>query len=723
MLPDCMTIFISLPNRIVSSVSEMSLNVKVGKFSIHSKESIEFMKKLDPSDEVLSIMQNGLKFELTEPPLPYFAPNNKSCVDNMSSAQTKVSKWLKQGIVYQVKNRPYCCSPLTVSAKTDYLTGQEKLRPCLDLSRHLNKYLRIPSVKLEGLDVAKKLLEPDCWQVSWDLTSAYLHINMAPEYQKYLGFSLPDLSGKVCFYQFSVMIFGWAPAVAVMTSLTKPLIAHLHKRGIKATIYIDDGRIVAKDAETARSHLQYALSVFERAGWNVERSKTSTEPVQRLYLLGYWCDTVLFQYSVAKFKLLHIKTLILQVIQADQCKLRDLAAVSGKLMAAIKAFSPVVPVMLRSTFYFIAIISEAVGDKAYETSVVLSKRIKNDLRFLHDNLDHYNGYPIFPNKIGFCLNSAIEDGDISAANTQLRESEGLWVSDSSDIKAVAFNPCRLGPEISVYSFSVTEMELSSSAREFLAVSTAVNRMQDQFTNSGLSTLYWVTDSQVLTIWLQKGSKVLAIQQMVADLFRLLHRLKIRLIPIWQPRENRLIAIADKASKYRDTDDWGISRKSFKILEFIFNTQFTLDVYTNGTNWKVCRFFSKVAAPGSSGVNAHMQDWSHDICFVCPPVNLVIDAYQYIISVPCRGVLLFPHWERNPFWPVLTIDGIHLQPVFTRSYHFYPEIVTGPEHSESGFRHGVREKMIAAWFDSSLESLQQAPLSQRCLVGGCGICSN
>ena len=136
----------------------MSLNVKIGKFSIHSSESIAFMESLNPSDYVLS-----------SPPPPYFEPNNKSCLDNLSVAQSKVKKWSSQGIVYQVKTRPYCCSPLTVSAKTDYLTGQVKLRPCLDLSRHINKYVVPPPLKLEDLETAEKLLEPGCWQASWEM--------------------------------------------------------------------------------------------------------------------------------------------------------------------------------------------------------------------------------------------------------------------------------------------------------------------------------------------------------------------------------------------------------------------------------------------------------------------------------------------------------------------------------------------------------------------------
>ena len=89
----------SLPNKFLL-FSRMSLNVKVGKFSIHSQESIEFMKNLGPDEYVLQIMQEGLKLDFDEIPPPYWEPNNASCLNNLSTAQSKVNKWLEQGIVY-----------------------------------------------------------------------------------------------------------------------------------------------------------------------------------------------------------------------------------------------------------------------------------------------------------------------------------------------------------------------------------------------------------------------------------------------------------------------------------------------------------------------------------------------------------------------------------------------------------------------------------------------
>ena len=120
---------------------QMSLDARVGQFSIHSPESIKFMEKIFADEFVLNTMKHGLRPEFTSEPGPYYEPNNKSCLDNLSIAQSKVEGWLKMGLLTEVNTRPYCCSPLTVSEKIDYLTGERKKRPCLDLSRHIYTFI------------------------------------------------------------------------------------------------------------------------------------------------------------------------------------------------------------------------------------------------------------------------------------------------------------------------------------------------------------------------------------------------------------------------------------------------------------------------------------------------------------------------------------------------------------------------------------------------------
>ena len=700
----------------------MSEFPRVGKYSIHDKESLTFVRKLSPDPFVLETMEHGLLLDFVSEPGPYYEKNNKSCVENLQVAQNKVASWLEMGLVSETKTRPHCCSPISVSEKLDYLTGLKKKRPCLDLSRHVNTFIRPNTFKLEDLNVSEKLIEKDDYQVSWDLSSAYLHIGVNKKHRKYLGFSLPDSSGRQKYYVFNVMIFGIKSAVFVMTSLTWPLLSHLHKRGVRASIYIDDGRIVAETKQKATEHLKYALKLFENAGWNIQAEKTSTEPVKKLYHQGFFTDTTTMKYHVADYKIIHLKEQLQSVLETSRkCKLKLLASAAGKLMAAQRALGPVIPVCLRSTFLLCAE-SAVDGIVNYEAEIKVNEKVIKDLSFLLTNLQSLNGYPIFPSQVGYCLNQALEEGDIAQTSLELKNDEECFVSDASDVKAVSYNlNKKLEERISVHTFSTSQRELSSSAREFLAAYTTITRLHQDIANSGVHTLYWVTDSQVLAIWLRKGTRIEHIQRKLVDLFKLLHRSDIRLIPMWKPRENKLIQLADSVSKFRDTDDWGISKKGFRILEAVFKLKFSCDVFASSTNAKVPKFYSKVASPGSYGVNAFMMDWTKDICFVCPPVKEIIDTFRYIQNVPTVGVLVVPFWQRNPFWPIITEDGIHVRKEFIKVFQFMPTITTGEDLQSSSFQAGVRRRMMALQFDSRNKNVSSLPL--RCTLGGCGICKD
>ena len=158
--------------------------------------------------------------------------------------------------------------PLSVSEKMDYLTGEKKLCPSIDASRHLNKYLNFQKIKLENLDVSEQMMEKGDFMTAFDLTNCFFHVKMAPEHWKYLGFSI-YYKGVSTYYMFKILIDGLSPAVSVITILTKPLITLLHSRGIQISILVDDGRVLADDEEKAWKHHQHSIKVFQRAGWNI----------------------------------------------------------------------------------------------------------------------------------------------------------------------------------------------------------------------------------------------------------------------------------------------------------------------------------------------------------------------------------------------------------------------------------------------------------------------
>ena len=143
---------------------------------------------------------------------------------------------------------------------------------CIDLSRYINLLLKKEAVTLPTLDKALKLLMPGDFQATFDLKSAFHHVLIHPEHRKYLGFSIPSKSGKDRFFVFRVLPFGLATAVQLLARMTKPICIFLAGEGIRLTIYIDDGWILAYLRELAAAHLQRTFDVLAQAGFVVSLS-------------------------------------------------------------------------------------------------------------------------------------------------------------------------------------------------------------------------------------------------------------------------------------------------------------------------------------------------------------------------------------------------------------------------------------------------------------------
>ena len=285
--------------------------------------------------------------------IPKYEENNNKCaVDNMDFLRDKVYSWEKQGYLRRVEHKPHCCSPFSVAIKEDLKSGSVKKRPCLDLSRHVNSYLQSWPAKLANLDSSAHLLDPGDWQAALDLENQYFHVRVHPNHQKYLGCKIIDENGAEQYFVFCVMVYGIKVATAVVTRLIKPIVSYLHQEGVKFSIYIDDGRTAASTFELTLKHHELAIDVFQKAGWNIQFAKTSKVPTQHLYYQGFVNDTKNMIYYVPHFKKENLQKGISTVLQKysfkESISVRDLAKLTGKLVACNRAFGPVIKILLRS---------------------------------------------------------------------------------------------------------------------------------------------------------------------------------------------------------------------------------------------------------------------------------------------------------------------------------------------------------------------------------------
>ena len=421
-------------------------------------------------------------------------------------------------------------------------------------------------------------------------------------------------------------------------------------------------------------------------------------------------------YSIPDFKISDIKERISKLSRFSS--LRELAHVVGKISSVESAVGPVVRVMLRSSHQILAQAEEEYGEEAWDNTVQITDDVFRDLGFLKTNVAEYNGQPIINSQTGVCLN-AVVDTKLVRPLLETEELSGIWSGDASDIQAVGYDV--LDPlTVHIEYFTYSQTEMSSGARELVVIESTLENCVKPNQSDSHKLIYWLTDSKCLVAWLERGSKIKSISDRIVVLFRKLHQMKLRLVPIWIPRSDYIITLADAVSKFKDTDDWGLSEKSFKILQDLSPVKFTVDTFANCTNKKCPKFYSKVPSPGSSGVNCFMYDWGNEYVYCCPPVKLVPDVIRHISTVPCMGVLVVPYWKTDKFWPLITLDGAHLSAIFTSFRRFKPTVRTG-KWCTSYFSKNKRPEMLALYFDSSREMMESQISMERCLLDDCGKC--
>ena len=88
---------------------------------------------------------------------------------------------------------------------------------------------------------------------SFDLKSAYYHIDICEEHRKFLSFKWPSSDGGMKFYEFKVLPFGFTSAPYVFTKVVRQLVKYWRGRGDLILMHLDDG--IGGDMSVERSRI------------------------------------------------------------------------------------------------------------------------------------------------------------------------------------------------------------------------------------------------------------------------------------------------------------------------------------------------------------------------------------------------------------------------------------------------------------------------------------
>ena len=573
---------------------------------------------------VLSIIKNGYAIPFVANPPPCYAKNNQSSLRHRDFVDSEIMNCLKKSYIQEVFEIPYCCNPLTVAEG-------KKLRLVLDL-RHVNPYVRKRKHRYEDLDVVTDILNANDFFTMFDLVSAYYHINIHPDFFKYLGFEWTFRDGTTRYFVYTVLVFGLTSAGYIFTKVLRPLITDWRLKGFRVLFYLDDGFNIADSEKSCKSSTETISKTLTAAGFLINIEKSQLEPRQSGEWLGFHIDTRTMLYTVPQKKIEKLKTRLNEVMESNTASARLLSNITGTLSSMKRALGPLVALMTRRAYTDIKLLPD------YDSVFPISQECRIELSFWDQNINAKNGYSIKPH----------------------HPTSQIIFTDASDHSYGGYILQRLGNVICQSRFNDDERGTSSTNRELAAIKRCLQSFANHLRHEAVEIR---TDNQNAVRIIQKGSKKSHLQQLAVEIYELCTQNDILLEPTWIPRE--LNQYADYLSKLKDTDDWSIDNETF---EFICRElgQPSFDRFADNLNRKVRRFNSRYWCPDSDGVNAFSHNWAHaSLNWLCPPVKLIPATLRHARMCNAKGILVIPQWPSSYFW-TLFHNGKSFEP-FIRDY--------------------------------------------------------
>lgn len=634
--------------------------------SIHDMDKREFwMNVLKCPPWVQSVLQFGYRIPFHKIPGPYEEPNNASVRENGPIVEEIIQELISTGVIELVTTKPVCVNPLGLVTKQT--TDGVKHRLVLDASRWVNNCINPPVVKLAHLDKALLMTKKNDFQVVFDLKSAYHNVRIADEHVTYLGASV-WLKGQKRFFVFKHLPFGLNSAVHAITKLWKPLVAHIHSKGIRMSIYIDDGRVLAASEEEAEKVRQFVYDVVQKAGWQLAMTKSDGpgEASKKKQYLGFEIDTGKMLVTYPSHKLDDFCKMVKEALTKDQIHVKALARVLGKLNSLTPSHGVAARICTKSSY---VILESHVESHGWSGLVSWSPEARRELYFFVEIARNFNGSKLLTELTDVRVDAILQNPQSSQTTTGMSSVDTVLVSDSSVVKAaVKYLHGQKSTWTSLYRFDETEMSLSSGARELLAVH---KFLQDEKRREELrdANIFWGTDSTNLVAFLTKGSGKPKIQCKIFEILQMLESVNCVLTPVHLYREDERLQQVDYLSKCLDTDNWSIDFNSFKELDAIFH--FEVDMFADDKNKRAPVFVSKFYHKDSLAVDAFSIQWS-GILWLCPPTSLIIKVINRICSSKCQGVLIVPNWPAADFYCCI-FDDIKVLPPFQVVKEFQPFI--------------------------------------------------
>ena len=255
--------------------------------------------------------------------------------------------------------------------------------------RHMNPCLHLFKVKFEDIKVAESIFQPSSYVFTFDLKSAYHHIDIHPSYRTFLGFSW--VSGRtVAYYVYNSLPFGIATAGHIFTKVLRVLIKYWRSVGINIVMFLDDGIGGSTDYDLATKHSMFVRDSLTDVGFLLADDKYDWIPRQVATWLGHVLNFIDNTLLVTDDRIMRLEARIDSISHGAQeskfslVNVKLLASVIGQIISLLFVLGSYVNLRTRNLYECI------LCRCSWNSPVQLSKAAVGELTYWRSNARYLN---------------------------------------------------------------------------------------------------------------------------------------------------------------------------------------------------------------------------------------------------------------------------------------------------------------------------------------------
>ena len=454
--------------------------------------------------------------------------------------------------------------------------------PVIDL--FLNRFVRLSHFRMETAQSVLQSLRSGDWLISLDLQDAYLQAPGHPQSRRCLRFCI---GSQV--YQFRFLCFGLSSAPLVFTRVMAPVSSTMHRAGYLILRYLDDWLVLGSSQLEITRARDFLLLLCADLGIQINFSKSSLQPAQRLDYLGMTLQSTPLRAFPTQARIHKVLCLIDEFSSSPEQPLSLWRSLLG-MMSSLSTL----------------ILGSRLRMRSLQHRLLVSRPLESPTALVSWDASCRRDLQWWSVPPHLCVGV-----DLSLPRPDL-----VLYTDASDTgwgALLGFDHLSGWWSLDVSLYSINHRELLAI---FLAIRGCLPILKGQ-------TVSLFTDNTSALSYLRKegGTRSSTLNEVAQATLRLCEASDLRLLPQFVP--DRLNVLAHSLSRRGQVlgSKWTLHQEVCRDLFRLWPV--TVDLFATSLNHRLQVYFSPMADPQAAAVDALVQSWDN------------LQVYAFLLSACSR----------------------------------------------------------------------------------------